>query len=213
MLAHSFLIKVAGNQDRHKSSDEFDFGPLVSLAHLYFFFWNEIWPWHIGLRWAIVAFWATCLVICPWSVVSLWSCLSVRYQLAKTGHNSWTVWYVLIKFCTYTLSKELRNAIFHCSRLWRRARYWRTIMMGYIFGLSEAICSNLKPINYFVIMRYICFENVNDKWLEDHVKSEADAQKLTVLLQKCSLLCNKSSIVGMRRRLLQSHFDVNFHRS
>ena len=23
-------------------------------------FWNEIWPWHIGLRWAIVALWATC---------------------------------------------------------------------------------------------------------------------------------------------------------
>ena len=53
------VIKVAGNQDRHKSSDEFDFGPLVSMAHLYVF-WNEIWPWHIGLRWAIVALWATC---------------------------------------------------------------------------------------------------------------------------------------------------------
>ena len=24
-------------------------------------FWNEIWPWHIGLRWASVAVWATCL--------------------------------------------------------------------------------------------------------------------------------------------------------
>ena len=41
MLAHSFLIEsssVAGNQDRHKSSDELDFGPLVSMAHLYVFF-------------------------------------------------------------------------------------------------------------------------------------------------------------------------------
>ena len=28
------IIKVAGNQDRHKSSDEFDFGPLVSMACL-----------------------------------------------------------------------------------------------------------------------------------------------------------------------------------
>ena len=53
------IIKVAGNQDRHKSSDEFSFGPQVSMAHLYVF-WNEIWPWHIGLRWAIVALWATC---------------------------------------------------------------------------------------------------------------------------------------------------------
>ena len=31
------VIKVAGNQDRHKSSDEFDFGPLFSMAHLYVF--------------------------------------------------------------------------------------------------------------------------------------------------------------------------------
>ena len=53
------IIKVAGNQDMHKSLDEFDFGPLVSMAHLYVF-WNEIWPWHIGFRWAIVFLWATC---------------------------------------------------------------------------------------------------------------------------------------------------------
>ena len=54
------IIKVVGKQDRHKSLDEFDFGPLVSMAHLYVF-WNEIWRRHIGLRWAIVALWATCL--------------------------------------------------------------------------------------------------------------------------------------------------------
>ena len=39
-LYEQIIIKVAGNQDRHKSSDEFDFGPLVSMAHLYVF-WNE----------------------------------------------------------------------------------------------------------------------------------------------------------------------------
>ena len=43
LIASSFIfdriiIKVAGNQDRHKSLDEFDFGPLVSMAHLYVFF-------------------------------------------------------------------------------------------------------------------------------------------------------------------------------
>ena len=32
------IIKVAGNQDKHKSSDEFEIGPLVSMAHLYVFF-------------------------------------------------------------------------------------------------------------------------------------------------------------------------------
>ena len=36
-LFDQIIIKVAGNQDRHKSSDEFDFGPLVSMAHLYVF--------------------------------------------------------------------------------------------------------------------------------------------------------------------------------
>ena len=29
-------------------------------AWIVWIFWNEIWPWHIGLRWAIVALWATC---------------------------------------------------------------------------------------------------------------------------------------------------------
>ena len=31
------VIKFAGNQDRHKSSDKFHFGSLVSMAHLYVF--------------------------------------------------------------------------------------------------------------------------------------------------------------------------------
>ena len=29
------IIKVAGNKDGHKSSDEFDFRPLVSMANMY----------------------------------------------------------------------------------------------------------------------------------------------------------------------------------
>ena len=36
-IFYQVVIKVASNQDRHKSSDEFDFGPLVSMAHLYVF--------------------------------------------------------------------------------------------------------------------------------------------------------------------------------
>ena len=32
------IIKVASNQDRHKISGKFDFGPLVSMAYLCFFF-------------------------------------------------------------------------------------------------------------------------------------------------------------------------------
>ena len=78
-IFYQIIIKVTGNQDRHKSSDEFDFWPLVSMAHLYVF-WNEIWPWHIGLRWGIVALWATCL--CPqlrrsWGGIVFWGCACV----------------------------------------------------------------------------------------------------------------------------------------
>ena len=36
-IFYQIIIKVAGHQDRYKSSDEFDFGPLVSMAHLYVF--------------------------------------------------------------------------------------------------------------------------------------------------------------------------------
>ena len=36
-IFYQTIIKVAGNQDRHKSSGEFNFGPLVSMAHLYAF--------------------------------------------------------------------------------------------------------------------------------------------------------------------------------
>ena len=71
------IIKVAGNQDRHKSSDEFDFGPLVSMAHLYVFL-NEIWPWHIGLRWAIVALWATCFFFLLKTSVSMFFSLNTH---------------------------------------------------------------------------------------------------------------------------------------
>ena len=37
LIFDRIVIKVASNQDRHKSPDEFDFGPLVSMAHLYVF--------------------------------------------------------------------------------------------------------------------------------------------------------------------------------
>ena len=45
------VIKVAGNQDRHKSSDEFDFGPLVSMTHLYVFEMRfDLGTLHLGER-------------------------------------------------------------------------------------------------------------------------------------------------------------------
>ena len=36
------IINVAGNKDVHKNSGEFDSGPVVSMAHLYIVFFNEI---------------------------------------------------------------------------------------------------------------------------------------------------------------------------
>ena len=40
------------------------------------FFLNEVWHWHIGLRWAIVALWATCFLFRQtscWRVMALFS--------------------------------------------------------------------------------------------------------------------------------------------
>ena len=92
------IIKVAGNQDRHKSLVEFHFRPnhttqfgitcpwvtkishfwtwisLKQVGHSWSNFMSSIigvrerlhkvfganWPWYIGLRWAVVALWATC---------------------------------------------------------------------------------------------------------------------------------------------------------
>ena len=77
------IIKVAGNQDRHKSSDEFDFGPLVSLVHLY-----ASWPWYIGLRWAIVALWATCLISVKLNINETFYCFCF-FSLTDSFYAAW----------------------------------------------------------------------------------------------------------------------------
>ena len=80
------IIKVAGNQDRHKSWDEFDFGPFVPMAHLYVF-WNEILHRHIGLRWA------TCLSL-RFSTSSFFVTFfsgTGRPRRLKLGTHVWTV--------------------------------------------------------------------------------------------------------------------------
>ena len=69
-IYYRIISKVAGNQDRHNSSDEFDFGPLVSMAHLnafFFFFKSE--DVNFGL-WMIKSF------------------LFFQYQSDVAAHNS-----------------------------------------------------------------------------------------------------------------------------
>ena len=69
------IIKVAGNQDRHKSSDEFDFGPLVSMAHLYVFY--MFFKWDLTL-----AHWTQVSDRCPMGYLfslSHLSCLLIVY--------------------------------------------------------------------------------------------------------------------------------------
>ena len=99
------IIKVAGNQDRHKSSDEFDLGPLVSMTHLYVFLKWDL-PWHIGLRWAIVALWATCFIIVSvyLTIVFRIKCESWSKNVGKVGklETSYT-FFGLISQTFYTL--------------------------------------------------------------------------------------------------------------
>ena len=68
LLAGSF-IKVAGNQDRHKSSVEF--GPLVSMAHLYVFF-----KWDLTL-----AHWTQVSVRCPLGYLFNWSSSYIQVMM------------------------------------------------------------------------------------------------------------------------------------
>ena len=60
--------------------------------------------------------------------------------------------------------------------------------MGYTPGLSETIFSNLKPINYYVILSYIFVLRMSMitglKIIKDYINSdsEAGAQKPTFLI-------------------------------
>ena len=141
------IIKVAGNQDRHKSSDEFDFGPLICVAHLYGFCYfrvtcldcwkDHIWPWHIGLRWPIVALWATCyLWVTSWEknlhselceqirtiihvIASLFyedtcSTFSITTNLTYGSRLNITIIYIYIHFTLCTL-----RSIKYMQKVWR----------------------------------------------------------------------------------------------
>ena len=55
------IIKVAGNQNRHKSLDEFDFGPLVSMAYLHVFLKQDL----------TLAHWTKVSNRCPFGYLSL----------------------------------------------------------------------------------------------------------------------------------------------
>ena len=59
MLARIFdqlIIKVAGNQDRHKSSDEFDFGPIRLLTlELLAFEWRKFYTFELEYLWGQLA--------------------------------------------------------------------------------------------------------------------------------------------------------------
>ena len=129
-IFYRIIIKVADNQDRHKSlvgpNQTTHFGVIcpwvMKMSHFWtwislkpvgqswsnfmcsiigvgegcIMFWgrlgkDQIWPWHIGLRWVIVALWATCFSYLPeemaWSLSESWSLWSGS-RLRSTG----TLW-------------------------------------------------------------------------------------------------------------------------
>ena len=70
VLAHSLLIESSSKLLVTRTCIKARMSSILGLWFpwpIYMFFWNEIWPWHIGLRWGIVALWATC--ICIWIAV------------------------------------------------------------------------------------------------------------------------------------------------
>ena len=62
------IIKVAGNQDRGKSLDELDFGPLVSMANLCFLKWDLTW-----------AHWTQVSDRCPLGYLYFWVSIQMFY--------------------------------------------------------------------------------------------------------------------------------------
>ena len=63
MLAHSFLMESSSKLLVTRTGIKARTSSILGIWFpwpIYMFFLNEIWPWHIGLRWAIVALWATC---------------------------------------------------------------------------------------------------------------------------------------------------------
>ena len=99
MLAHSFLIKLSSKLLVTRTGIKARMSLISGLWFpwpIYMFFLNEIWPWHIGLRWAIVALWATCLnKILPWhiglrwTIVALWATcvICIIIKLAGNQHS------------------------------------------------------------------------------------------------------------------------------
>ena len=72
------------------------------MAHLYVF-WNEIWPWHIGLGWTIVALWATC-IFCICHHLPIYLPLSSRFVLPL-------IWF--LKLITSIALPCYSNPLFH----------------------------------------------------------------------------------------------------
>ena len=56
---------------------------------------------------------------------------------------------------------------------------------------------------------YICFENVNDNWLEDYIKSEAGTQKPTFLIKNAY----NSVTIPASQTTVTKPFRCNFFRS
>ena len=175
-IFYRISIKVAGNQDRHKSLVEFDFGSnhtahfgvtcpwVTKISH----FWTWIslktvgQSWsnfmcsiirvgkrlhkvfgHIGLlKLAIVALWATCWVICPWSV-----CVSVRCQLVKLCVRPWSLnsRSVFMKFCVHIDIGEIAKCHLSLVEALPRSR-WSKLCRD---PNCEKVKLTLEPWDYF----------------------------------------------------------------
>ena len=167
------IIKVADNQDRHKSSDGFNFGPLVSMAHLYVF-WNEIWPGHIGLRWAIVALWATCSaelwplidvrILFPfnifrtnwWILMTFYVCSIVIFQLS---YGPW----LMSEFCFHLISSEQTDGFgynFVYAVLWLSHKIFLNISTVFwpLIGVKISILRN----NEWILIKFCSCNDIYD---------------------------------------------------
>ena len=76
------------------------------------FFLNEVWHWHIGLRWAIVALWATCLSHlwhCFRHIMMVWYALwVVVWNVMQIQEHVCMLWHFILSLMSCSMAKPTK---------------------------------------------------------------------------------------------------------
>ena len=137
---------------------------------------NEIWPWHVGLRWAIVALWATWLIVqgllktfTPWvyEVIISITCrnvsktcgVNVNFRDVASAMNIFTISFLYSDYTSY--SKGLLKQTWRCK--------------SFLHAQGFDLCSSSKRCVYHTHILFLEDEQCLLKKL--YLRSENDTAK------------------------------------